>query len=417
VSERKRAGILCVGTELTEGIIRDGHVGFLGSHLTSMGLTVSRAVFVPDDPRLLHSTFAEETARSDIVIIAGGLGPTSDDLTREIAAEVAGEPLVFHDDEWLLLQKRFAGRKLSETNRKQAMAPRGFSLIRNPNGTAPGFHGMIGETLVIALPGPPHELQPMFLQSVIPLLEAFAGSSVSLEVLWGTALMVAESNLEEAFQRIRIAGLSWGTRVEEDRIVFSVRGGGAADRETFMKICADSLGALRIRRGDVKPAKLLMDALLSRETTLVSAESCTGGLVGKWLTDIPGSSRAYWGGYITYSNPAKEHALGVDARLISDHGAVSGEVVTAMAQGALEKSGADVSVAISGIAGPDGGTPEKPVGTVWIAVCGLHMQSTARVFSFPGGRDMVRRRAAVTAMLLAEARIRGEEFLDTFAKW
>ena len=190
---------------------------------------------------------------ASLLILTGGLGPTTDDLTREIVARAAGAPLEFHREVWDSIVERFKGRKVSDTNRKQAEAPRGFPLLPNPNGTAPGFYGQIGGALVVALPGPPSELRPMFTQSVVPVLAERFGSASARDILWGTALMVPESNLEEALRTARQGGISWGTRVDEDRISFSLRGGTADEREACFASLASSLGPTRIRRGETRP--------------------------------------------------------------------------------------------------------------------------------------------------------------------
>jgi nicotinamide-nucleotide amidase len=422
VSERKTAVIISAGTELTEGIIQDAHVRFVASELTSLGFDVRRGVQVPDDAALFRAELSRAIADSRLVIITGGLGPTSDDLTREIVAEAAGVPLDFRQEAWDALLARFAGRTVSDTNRKQALAPRGFSLLSNPNGTAPGFQGMIGEALVVALPGPPSELRPMFSLGVLPLVSERFGTSGEAEVLWGTALMVPESSLEEALRTgagsdDASRGVRWGTRVDEDRIVFGLRGGSPEQRESLLETLAVRLGQSRIRRGETRPAQLLTSALLAGRSRLAVAESCTGGLIGKYMTDIPGSSHVFWGGFLAYSNEAKRRLLGVSESTLAEHGAVSEPVVAAMARGAVDVSRVEAGLAVSGIAGPEGGTEEKPVGTVWIAVALKGGACEARLFAFSGSRDMIRRRAAVAGMLFAEARLLNRSFLDTGAKW
>jgi nicotinamide-nucleotide amidase len=416
--ERKTAIIISAGTELTEGIIQDAHVRYIASELTSLGFSVRRGVQVPDDMDLFRQQLARAIHESQLVVITGGLGPTSDDLTREIVAEAAGVPLDFHQEAWDALVARFPGRAVSETNRKQALAPRGFGLLPNPNGTAPGFQGNLGGALVVALPGPPSELRPMFAASVVPLVAGRFDLAGAADLFWGTALMVPESNLEEALRTGSTGpGVRWGTRVDEDRIVFSLRGGTAAERDALFESLVERLGAVRVRRGETRPAQLLTEALQERKALLSVAESCTGGLIGKYMTDLPGSSRVFWGGFLSYSNEAKTRLLGVPESLLSKHGAVSEEAACAMALGALAASGTDASIAVSGIAGPEGGTPEKPVGTIWLAVALRDGGCAARHFNFSGSRDMIRRRTAVAAMLFAEARLLGREFLDMRAKW
>jgi nicotinamide-nucleotide amidase len=419
VCEARAAVILSAGTELTEGIIQDTHTRFLSAELTAMGFVVLRGIQVPDDARLFRAELDRAAAEADLVVITGGLGPTSDDLTREVVAAAAGVDLVFHPEAWQRILDRFRGRTVADSNRKQATAPRGFPLVPNPNGTAPGFSGRVGAALVVALPGPPSELRPMFAADVAGLLAESFGldGPAAADMIRGTALMVPESALEEALRAGRVAGVSWGTRVDEDRIAFSLRGGDAAARETAFRGLEARLGEIRIRRGESRPAELLAGALARAGATLASAESCTGGLIGKYMTDIPGSSQVYWGGWVVYSNAAKERLLGIDAGLLGAHGAVSRGAVVAMAEAALRASGAGISVAVSGIAGPDGGTPEKPVGTVWAACCRRGGTVQALRFAFSGSRDMVRRRTAVAGMLFAESVLGGREFLDSAAKW
>ncbi|HEY9593740.1 MAG TPA: CinA family nicotinamide mononucleotide deamidase-related protein [Spirochaetia bacterium] len=403
----RTAVIVSAGTELTEGITQDTHVRFLASELSSIGFRLLRGLQIPDDPAIFRHELSRAISDACLVIVTGGLGPTTDDLTRETIAEAAGVPLDFHPEAWEAIQARFKGRTLSETNRKQALAPHGFTLLPNPNGTAPGFWGTIGESLVVALPGPPSELRPMYANEALPVLRDRFGAPAAGDILWATALMVPESNLEEALRTCARVGVAWGTRVEEDRISFSLRGGSPDAREEFYSAIESLLGSARIRRGETRPSLLLTEALLSRKLMLVTAESCTGGLIGKYMTDLPGSSRVFWGGLLTYADEAKSMLASVDPVILTEHGAVSEETVRAMAQGALARSAADVAVAVSGIAGPDGGTAEKPVGTVWTAVAHRGGSCATRLWNFSGSRDMIRRRTAVAAMLFAEAQILG----------
>jgi len=328
---------------------------------------------VPDDIPLFRAELARAIVDSCLVIITGGLGPTSDDLTREIVAEAAGVPLDFHQEAWDALRARFAGRTVSETNRKQALAPRGFALLPNPNGTAPGFQGTVGDALVIALPGPPSELRPMFSRSVLPLVAERFGAAAEAEVLWGTALMVPESTLEEALRAgagadARSKAVRWGTRVDEDRIVFSLRGGRSEEREALFKALMTRLGPIRIRGGETRPAQLLTDALSGPECT----DRRCGVVHGRAHRQV-------------YHRSARELArvLGGIPRVFErgesttprGRGSRAGRawrgIGTGCARdgaGAMEASGVEAGLSVSGIAGPEGGTEEKPVGTIWIGV-------------------------------------------------
>jgi nicotinamide-nucleotide amidase len=321
-------------------------------------------------------------------------------------AEAAGTELVYYPELWAALEKRFTGRRLPETNRRQCAAPVGFALIENRHGTAPGFQGRIGAAVVVALPGPPRELQPMFRESVLPLLGDLF-TPVVLEDSQGTAHLIGESALEEALARCAVGGVAWGTRIADDRVAFYLRGGTAESREAFFAALRALVGETHIRRGDRGAAEVLHDALRASGTRIATAESCTGGLVGTWLTDIPGSSAVYVGGVVAYANETKRSLLGVQSAILERHGAVSREVVEEMAAGVLERTGADWGLAVSGVAGPDGGTPDKPVGTVWIAVRSRGGEGLTEGFHFPGSRDAVRRRSASAACIMAECLIAG----------
>jgi nicotinamide-nucleotide amidase len=417
MTDPRRAVVLSVGTELTEGIIQDSHVRFLAAELYALGFTVQRGMQLPDDAAAFRAELARAADEAELVIVTGGLGPTTDDLTREVTAGLAGVPLEFHQEAWDRICTRFAGRAVPESNRKQAMSPEGFELLPNANGTAPGFHGRIGRALVVALPGPPGELRPMFTNLVVPLLRSGFALGDASQVLRGTVFMTPESALEEALRKCRREGVGWGTRVEEDRIAFSLRGGPAADREAFFRSLVSALGPVRVCREEIRPAQLLIDALASSGLVLVTAESCTGGLIGRYLTDVPGCSRWYWGGVVSYADAAKERLLGVPGLVLAQYGAVSAETVSAMACGALVVSGAGLSLAVSGIAGPDGGTADKPVGTVWIATARAEAPPAAFACRFSGGRDAVRRKAAVAGLLAAAAAAAGRPFLDTAVAW
>ena len=277
MSDPRRAIVLSVGTELTEGVIQDSHVRFLAAELTALGFTVRRGMQLPDAAASIRAELARADDDADLVIVTGGLGPTTDDLSRDVAAALAGVPLVFHQEAWDRILARFAGRAVAESNRKQALAPDGFELLPNANGTAPGFHGRIGAALVVALPGPPGELRPMFTDLVIPLLRRRFALGQAPQVLRGTAFMTPESALEEALRSCRREGVAWGTRVEEDRIAFSLRGGAAEDREAFFRGLVSALGPVRVCREEFRPAQVALEALAA--SGLVAGEGLAGILV------------------------------------------------------------------------------------------------------------------------------------------
>jgi nicotinamide-nucleotide amidase len=406
--ERATAVILSVGTELTEGSILNTHFRFLGAELKGLGYFTKKAVQIPDDPDVFLEELRLAVDSAALAIITGGLGPTSDDLTREVVAKVCAAPLRFDDSIWDSLVARYSvrGRKIAATNRKQAYLPAGFRILPNRVGTAPGFLGTAGNCTVMALPGPPAELERMFLDEAVPLILSNRGGAGGLSEaeLRATALMIPESVLEQALleHRGKDSGMLWSTRVAADRIVFTLRGAEQGERMRVFTALVQEFGSIRIREGDVQPSFLLFDTLKRRGERLAVAESCTGGLVSKMITDLPGSSAVFWGTLVTYSNESKMELLGVSRQVLERSGAVSPEAASAMSAGLLERTPVEAAVAVTGIAGPEGGTPEKPVGTVWISArtrCGGHL---CRGFHFPGNRDSIRRRSAVAALLLSE---------------
>ncbi len=378
--------------------------------MKSLGARTSRCVQIPDSPVIYREELTRAVKDCGLVLITGGLGPTSDDLTRETAARVAGVKLEYQASVWEGLKKRYPGRRISPINKRQAFIPEGFRLIENPYGSAPGFAGRINGTLVVALPGPPKELEPVFKEQVVPLLARELNARIDDE-LKATVMMVPESLLEEGLRKHRLGKVVWGTRIAEDRILVNLRGGTAEERRKAFQGLELEFTPVLVRKDDVRPSLLLLQALESRDLHLAVAESCTGGLLGKLITDIPGSSKVFWGGLVVYSNEAKEELLGLDPDCISRHGAVSGEVASAMAEGVLKKTGCKaVALAVTGVAGPEGGSPEKPVGTVWISALASPAESMCREFNFYGTRNLIRQRTAVAAFLMAESLVLKRSF-------
>lgn len=381
-----------------------------------MGVQVKRIWLMQDDDEVIPAVRALINSHNT-VLITGGLGPTSDDLTREAIAEAAGVPLVFDDSLWKELKNRY-GLSKAQANRKQAMVPEGFHVLPNVNGTAPGLWGYVGRSLVAAMPGPPRELEPMFQMLLRPVLteELQLTEQDETEV---SCFLIPEAMLEDACVKAgqKAAGVRWRTRFQSYRISLYLVGGSRQARETFVQALQQEFGAPLVRKGDTEAAVLLLETLKGADAHLVSVESCTGGLIGSLITAIPGSSAAYWGGFITYANEAKQQVVSVGAQTLEQHGAVSEATVMEMALGALAYSKAEASVAVSGVAGPGGGSPEKPVGTIWIAVAGSNRSARAFHFNFGTRRDIVRRRAAVAALLLTELMVRKPDSLDTVKDW
>lgn len=414
------AAILTVGTELTEGSTQDTHGRYIAAGLHALGIRTSGILLIPDSEDAFREALERLVARNDLVVITGGLGPTRDDLTRDVVASLAGVQLDFHDELWADIERRFSGRPLSATNRKQALIPRGFDIIHNPYGTAAGFWGRTGSgaergALIVSLPGPPRELRPLFEEVVLGVVGRELGLRAPEEQRL-TVFLLSESLLEQLLQENRTEGVDWGTRAEAFRIIVILRGGTVAQREGVASALERKIGWLRLRRGEVSAEQLVSESLRDRGATFCAAESCTGGLIGKLVTDISGASEHFWGSLVVYSNEAKARVLGVPEETLRRFGAVSAETVEAMTRGALELSGCDIACAVSGVAGPTGGTQEKPVGSVWIAAGGRGNDPNSRLFHFSGDRDMVRRKAAVAALLMCELTMLGKE-VDNIDLW
>lgn len=414
--ESIKCSILIIGTELLEGQVKDKHLVFIGQELRNLGIIVKRAVIAPDNFDIISSEIDRAIIDTELIIITGGLGPTSDDITRYIIAAAAGVKLVLHKSIWENIKTKFQRKKIGNSNKKQALIPEGFAIIDNKIGTACGFYGKIKEAQIIALPGVPSEFKKMFIESVIPSIsESFSVSHRSGIV--ANAFMVSESALEDAFKSIQSKKVWMQTYIKKDRIVFKLKGGNIRRQKEILNVIRNVFGEMRIRMSDKGLAERLREVLIDKKKRIVFAESCTGGLLSKWITDVPGSSEVFYGGFVTYANRAKMDILKVDGKFIYEKGAVSGEVACNMAENALNKAEVDISIAVSGIAGPEGGTKEKPVGTVWISCKEKKGPGLTKCFHFYGNRHRIRQKAAIVSFLLAESLLIGNIALDIPLVW
>jgi nicotinamide-nucleotide amidase len=417
-----RAIVISVGDELVLGHTIDTNAAWLSRELAQLGVDVAGHVTIGDDEQAICSALVEAPSRCDVILISGGLGPTKDDLTRQALARVLDQPLEMSTF-WLgQMEKIFQrlGRKMAESNRVQALIPRGARLVENGFGTAAGIdadflpRGSSHFCRIFAMPGVPLEMQRMFHRSIAAELTTAAGGRVILSRMLHT-FNIGESTVGEMLGELmnRSRNPLVGTTVAGGGVSLRITARESSRSEAEAKLaqtiaeCRRILGDL-IYGADEQTLPSVVAELLTRGAgcRVATAESCTGGLLAKMLTDIPGSSAYFQRGWITYSNLAKVQMLGVDEGLIARHGAVSEEVVAAMAIGAHQKSGADFSLAISGIAGPDGGTAAKPVGTVCIALAHPAGEVT-RTFHFPGDREMIRERSAKTAINLLRFQVSG----------
>ena len=398
--------LVTIGTELLLGFTVDTKSAFLGQALAAAGTRIVRRTSVPDDPGAVRAAVDEALTRSGFVLTSGGLGPTRDDLSKKAVADLLELPLEFQPTIWDELVARWArmGRKIGERNRGQAEVPKGATVLPNRWGTAPGLWITSPRGTVVMLPGVPAELRGLTTHEVVPRLLARSGGKVVRSVVVRTTgipestLAEQVSDLEDQIAPLTLAYLpglegvdlrltAWDTSPEEaeERL-----GSWAARFEA-------QVGDFAYGRDDQDLAAVLLDACNQGGQTIALAESCTGGLVGTRLTAIPGSSAVFQGGAICYANSAKVE-LGVPARILEEHGAVSEEAVRAMAEAARRRFGSTLAAAVSGIAGPDGGTPEKPVGLVWFAFAGPKGVETAR-YTFPGSRGDIRARASQYTLL------------------
>ncbi len=410
-----KAALCLIGTELTRGIIQDTHTKLIASTLSSLMIEVLQVTLVPDDGTI-ETVISSFLHTADVILCTGGLGPTSDDITRDAIARLAGVDLV-EDPEALAQMERMIRRPAGDANRRQVCIPRGFTILQNPLGTAPGFFGRIGESVVYCMPGPPRELERMFLEEVVPRITTKGGVQGD-EILEASTFLIPESRLEELCRVCADSSLRWATRVQTAKISLYIRGGSEVSRTAMISRMQEHAGKELVRMGSVTPAESLISTCMDMQGMCVFAESCTGGMISKELTDVPGSSGAFWGSFVTYADEAKRMMLGVSAQTLAAYGAVSRETVLEMAEGALSRSQAHVSCSVSGIAGPEGGSPGKPVGTVWFGFAS-HTGRTAAlqwVWGYPR-RDLIRRRATAAALLLTETFLKGCEVLDTVSQW
>jgi nicotinamide-nucleotide amidase len=401
-----RAEILAVGSELMDPLRLETNALHITGKLFEAGVEVGVRSVVADDAALLESAFRTALGRADVVIATGGLGPTEDDLTREAAAAALGRPLRRDGAIIEQLRARFArfGRVMAPVNEKQADVIEGAAVLANRRGTAPGQKVEADGRVVYLLPGPPSEMQPMFEEQVLPDIRARAGGVVLVRRVLRIASM-SESDVEQAVAPVYMRYRNPRTTIlgAPGQVELHLTGEARAGDEAgalVAKLAAEIGEALpgRVYSEDGRELHQVVAALLrERSLTIALAESCTGGLLAERLTRVPGASAFLDRAFVTYSNRAKVELLGVDPALIEQQGAVSEACARAMAEGARRASGADVAVAITGIAGPDGGTADKPVGLVFIALEGA-AGSRVRRLQFPGERERVRYQAAQAAL-------------------
>jgi nicotinamide-nucleotide amidase len=397
-----RAFILTVGNEILLGETADTNMSWLARRLTESGVEVAGHAAVGDRVDEIAAAVRDAVRKADIVVVTGGLGPTPDDLTRDAVASAFGRALRTDGSLVEMLRERFrkAGRRMADNNLRQAEVPDGAVALPNPVGAAPGLRLEEGAATVYLLPGVPAEMRGIFEESILPGLRALHGGEAPSVILLRTA-GVPESEVAEWLSSIpEPPGLSLAYLPDpafglDLRLVF--RGTAPAARDTYLAAVRAALGAALYGEGPAPLEEALGRRLRERGASLAVAESCTGGLMAKRITDIPGSSDYFAGGFITYSNEAKERELCVPASLIETHGAVSEPVARAMAEGARARLGTAYALSATGVAGPGGGTEEKPVGLVWIGLAGPG-GTQAKELRFTGQRRWIRERTVQHAL-------------------
>jgi nicotinamide-nucleotide amidase len=367
-----RVEVINTGTELLLGMVTNTHLGFLAQGLFSLGLRVERQVAVPDGMAIAVA-LEEAMGRAELIVVTGGLGPTSDDVTREAVAEAFGLELVFHPEILDGIAVKFAARKfaMNELQRAQAMVPRGGVVLENAFGTAPGLIVRNEKVVAVILPGPPNELRPMWEQGALPWLRShFGGRLPAMGEVTLRLLGIGETRvqLEVEKELLAMGPVEIGYCARPGEVDLRLLSADAALLARAADFARGRLGEFLYAEGGESLEEVVVRRARAAGKSIATAESCTGGLVAGRITNVPGSSAVFRFGWVTYADEAKSAELGVPAELLARHGAVSGEVARAMAEGALKMSGATVAVAVTGVAGPDGGSEEKPVGLVWFAV-------------------------------------------------
>lgn len=399
--------LLTTGTELLLGTTQNTHGAWIGQRLLRVGLRVSRQITVPDG-EAVGRAMRIGLEDGEALIVTGGLGPTSDDLTREALAEVLGLEMIEDEAAMRAIEEFFASRQrvMAEANRKQAQAPVGADILNNPNGTAPGLYlppRLSGSfnCAVFLLPGPPRELYPMFEAEVVPRLKALSGIEKVPEFLELKFAGIGESDFHQGIDDMleAIPGLEHGYCARPGEVDLRLMGSAASIREAG-EIVRGTFGEELVSDDGANLEDVVVELLAKRGRTLAIAESCTGGLISSRITDVAGSSEVFRYGFVTYANEAKQELVGVSQDALRSYGAVSSPVARQMAEGALKAGEADIAVAVTGIAGPAGGSEEKPVGTVFLGLAERGRETQVYQQFHPWARAAFKRQVSQSALNL-----------------
>lgn len=413
------AELVATGDELMTGAISDTNSARAAEALRMHGVDVTRFTVVGDDPERMLAVLQEASQRARFVVCGGGLGPTEDDRTAECAARLAGVELAMSDDALAVTTRAFEriGREMTPNNRKQAMLPAGCEVLDNPIGTAAGFHVRANDCDLFFLPGVPREYERMLNEQVLPRIDEARGEVAEGALHYRLRVLKlfgqGESRLASEMGDLHLPAsvmLGWRPRFPEIhlRLYAADTDVGALDGalDEAEQAIRERVGKYVFGRDDDELPAVVGQALVDRGWTMGAAESCTGGLLGSLITSVSGSSAWFERGFITYSNQSKTELLGVSESLLAEHGAVSEPVAEAMATGARERAGVDLALAITGVAGPTGGTDEKPVGTVFVALATAE-RTNVRHLKLWGTRKMIRELSAWSALEMARRELLG----------
>jgi len=407
-----RAALLNTGTELLLGDVPDAHLPFIAREIFPLGLRIEERRTVPDTDAIGRA-LADLFSDFEILFVTGGLGPTGDDVTREMIADVLG--LELRRDATLLESLRhrlqLRGIKWAAGIARQADVPAGAEVLPNENGSAPGFYlkantnPQMSSSHVFVLPGPPRELQPMFLKFVVPILRSIApGPSIEKRIyrISGLGESVVEKTIGERV--LAIPGIELGYCARPGEVEVRILGNPDAIAQAD-GVIRSGLGVAIFSTTDETLEEVIVKLLIKRDETVATAESCTGGLIADRITNVPGASDVFLAGYVTYANAAKTDILNVDRNMIDKHGAVSEEVARAMAEGARERARSTFALSTTGVAGPTGGSAEKPVGTVYVGLASRDSETVVKKFFYPTDRETFKQLVAQSTLDLLRRKI------------
>lgn len=411
-----RAAVLSIGDELVLGQTLDRNGAWIADRLMSVGLPTVEHRTVADDEPAIAAAFRELRDRAALVVATGGLGPTKDDLTREALASATGDRLVEDVAARQAIEAWFGsrGRTMPSSNLSQARRPSLAGVLANPHGTAPGLRLRCGEGWIVCLPGPPREMQPMFEREVLPLAAGLA-TAAPVRTLVVHSFGEGESRLAERIGELmdRDRDPSVGTTASAGCVSARLRSSGGAEAVERLEQVAREIESrwapFAFGRGEATLATAVGELLVEQGLTLSVAESCTAGMLGEMIVSVPGASRYFAGGWQVYSNELKHSLLGVPLELLAAHGAVSAPVAEVLAREAATRAGTTCALSITGIAGPGGGTPTKPVGTVFVGCFDRRRGGSTRRFLIPGDREVVRDRSARLALMMLRLVLLGRD--------